>query len=85
MFRVPSSGDAPTFDQTFEVGFVRWLTSNATDRREWQVRRQIATRLQADQARAARAAKYEPQLAELRARAAEIRAEIAAKMAAQRR
>jgi hypothetical protein len=85
MFRVPSDADAPSFDQTFKVGFMGWLTSSAADRREWQVRRQIATRLQADQAKARRDAKYQPQLAELRARSAEIRAEIAAQIRGRRR
>lgn len=45
MFRVPSDADTPTFDQTFKVGFWRWLTSSGTDRKEWGRRRNAAAKL----------------------------------------
>jgi hypothetical protein len=44
MFRVPSDATAPTFDQTFKVGFLRWLTSKKDERREWMRRRNAAAR-----------------------------------------
>lgn len=44
MFRVPVSGEMPTFDQTFKVGFWRWLTSKAPERKEWMRRRTAAAR-----------------------------------------
>lgn len=81
MFKVPSDPDAPSFDQTYTVGFMRWLTSSAADRREWRIRRDIANRLRAERARVARDARYQPQLADLRARAAQLRAEISAQWA----
>lgn len=42
MFRVPSDAAAPTFDQTFKVGFLQWLTSSGADRHEWTRRRRAA-------------------------------------------
>lgn len=42
MFRVPNSADNPTYDDTFKVGFWRWLTSSAADRKEWARRRNAA-------------------------------------------
>ncbi|WP_326564543.1 hypothetical protein [Micromonospora peucetia] len=42
MFRVPSDPARPTFDHTFKVGFFQWLTSNKTNRQEWQRRRNAA-------------------------------------------
>jgi len=45
MFRVPMDPERPTFDQTFKVGFVQWLTSKADERREWMRRRNAAARL----------------------------------------
>lgn len=47
MFRVPSSHANPTFDETFNVGFFRWLTSRSADRHEWTRRRNAAARLAA--------------------------------------
>jgi hypothetical protein len=44
MFRVPTNPDNPTFDNTFKVGFVRWLTSSKTDRGEWARRRNAAAK-----------------------------------------
>jgi hypothetical protein len=41
--RVPSSADNPTYDETFKVGFWRWLTSSKADRVEWARRRNAAT------------------------------------------
>lgn len=43
MFRVPSDRDAPTFDDTFKIGFFRWLVSKSADRKEWTRRRNAAT------------------------------------------
>jgi hypothetical protein len=40
--RVPTSATEPTFDQTFRVGFWRWLTSSKPDRAEWARRRNAA-------------------------------------------
>lgn len=85
MFRVPSSADAPSFDQTFKVGFMRWLTSSAADRHEWRIRMDIANRLRHDQATTARTEKYAATNAELRARSAQIRAEIMAQLRGRRR
>ena len=45
MFRVPVDGDNPTFDDTFKVGFGKWLTSSAAERKEWARRRNAAARL----------------------------------------
>ena len=42
MFRVPVDPQSPTFNQTFKVGFLRWLTSNAPERKEWMRRRTAA-------------------------------------------
>lgn len=42
MFRVPNNPDQPTFDDTFKVGFWRWLISSAADRKEWARRRNAA-------------------------------------------
>lgn len=47
MFRVPSDAAAPSFDETFKVGFLQWLTSSKADRQEWMTRRNIAARLAA--------------------------------------
>lgn len=44
MFRVPSDPDSPSFDQTFKVGFWRWLTSSGADRKEWARRRNLAAK-----------------------------------------
>lgn len=85
MFKVPADPHAPSYDRTITIGFWQWFTSSKADRQEWKVRGDIANRLRAEQAKAARNAKYEPRLAELRARAAEIRAEINAKVAGRRR
>jgi hypothetical protein len=41
MFRVPTSAENPTFDDTFDVSFWRWLTSKKDERVEW-TRRRIA-------------------------------------------
>lgn len=40
--RVPADPDNPTFDTTFKVGFMRWLTSSAAERKEWARRRNAA-------------------------------------------
>lgn len=40
--RVPSDPNNPTYDHTFNVGFMRWLKSNAAERREWARRRNAA-------------------------------------------
>ena len=40
--RIPADPDNPTFDATFDVGFWRWLTSNADERKEWARRRNAA-------------------------------------------
>lgn len=45
MFRVPNSAEAPTFDSTFKVGFVQWLTSKGPERREWMRRRNAAAQV----------------------------------------
>lgn len=45
MFRVPESADRPTFDHTFKVSFLRWLTSKAPERREWMRRRNAAAKV----------------------------------------
>jgi hypothetical protein len=42
MFRVPTNAEAPTFDHTFKVGFMQWLTSNGVERIEWMRRRREA-------------------------------------------
>lgn len=39
MFRVPTSADNPTFDDTFKVSFWKWLGSKKHDRGEWMRRR----------------------------------------------
>jgi len=67
MFRVPQNPDTPTFDDTFKVGFFRWLTSKKTERGEWMRRRNAATRLAA-----------ENQVAKARTRQAETDADRAA-------
>jgi hypothetical protein len=41
--RVPTDPTNPTYDQTFTVGFWRWLTSSAAERKEWARRRNAAT------------------------------------------
>ena len=51
MFRVPVDGDNPTFDDTFKVGFGKWLTSSAAERKEWARRRNAAARLAASRQR----------------------------------
>lgn len=51
MFRVPANPDAPTFDDTFTVGFGKWLTSSAAERKEWARRRNAAARLAASRQR----------------------------------
>lgn len=87
MFRVPSDAAVPTFDQTFKVGFFRWLSSSATDRQEWATRRNIAAKLaganrvaRGEQSLAAHHERYVDRRAELEARAAQIRAEISAQV-----
>jgi len=45
MFRVPQNPDTPTFDDTFRVGFFRWLTSKKTERGEWARRRNAAAKV----------------------------------------
>jgi hypothetical protein len=45
MFRVPSDRDHPTFDDTFKVGFLRWLASRKPERQEWMRRRNAAAKL----------------------------------------
>lgn len=45
MFRVPSSADAPSFDNTFAVSFLAYLHADAETRREWSRRRSQAARL----------------------------------------
>ncbi|MFC7534591.1 hypothetical protein [Actinoplanes sp. GCM10030250] len=45
MFRVPADPASPTFDETFRVGFGRWLASSASDRHEWMRRRNAAAKL----------------------------------------
>jgi hypothetical protein len=40
--RVPSDPDNPTYDNTFTVGFWRWFTSSAAERKEWARRRRAA-------------------------------------------
>lgn len=45
MFRIPVDADTPTFDNTFKVSFRRWMTSSATERKEWARRRNSAARL----------------------------------------
>jgi len=45
MFRVPSDPHNPTYDATFKVGFMRWLTSSGAERREWARRRNTAAQL----------------------------------------
>jgi hypothetical protein len=45
MFRVPVSGEEPTFDDTFKVSFWKWLTSKSGERREWAARRNAAAKL----------------------------------------
>lgn len=45
MFRVPSDPNQPTFDHTFKVGFVRWLSSKPAERKEWMRRRNAAARV----------------------------------------
>lgn len=52
MFRVPSNADAPTFDDTFKVGFFRWLSSKGVERIEWQRRRNMAAQTAAANQRA---------------------------------
>lgn len=42
MFRVPINPTTPTFNDTFKVGFFRWLTSKAPQRQEWRRRRDAA-------------------------------------------
>jgi hypothetical protein len=42
MFRVPSNPIAPTFDHTFKVSMLMWLTSKSPARREWRRRRDAA-------------------------------------------
>jgi hypothetical protein len=42
MFKVPSDPDNPTYDHTFTVGFMQWLTSSAADRAEWKRRKNAA-------------------------------------------
>lgn len=84
MFRVPSDAEVPTFDQTFKVGFFRWLTSSGTDRREWTTRRMTATRLKAAASRAAANQRYADRREQLRVQAAEIRRQISAELAKRR-
>ena len=45
MFRVPSDPNQPTFDHTFKVSFVRWLTSKGPERKEWMRRRNAAAKV----------------------------------------
>lgn len=54
MFRVPQDPEKPSFDQTFKVGFVRWLKSSKPERKEWMRRRNAASAVAAanQQARA---------------------------------
>lgn len=92
MFRVPASADAPSFDQTFSVGFFRWLTSSAADREEWTTRRNIAAQLArenqvaaADQSIAARREQFGRDLVAMQARAGQLRAELRAARRARRR
>lgn len=40
--RVPTDSDNPTYDSTFKVGFMRWLTSSKAERNEWTRRRNAA-------------------------------------------
>jgi hypothetical protein len=47
MFRVPVSGEEPTFDDTFKISFWRWLTSKSAERREWFNRRRAGSKLAA--------------------------------------
>lgn len=42
MLRVPSNPSAPSFDDTFKVGFWQWLGSKKHDRVEWARRRNVA-------------------------------------------
>lgn len=44
--RVPADPHNPTYNHVFLVGFWRWLTSSAADRREWRRRRDIALKIQ---------------------------------------
>lgn len=48
MLRVPVNPDRPTFDETFKVGFFRWLTSKKTERKEWARRRNAAAKIARD-------------------------------------
>ncbi len=60
MFRVPRSADHPTFDDAEKIGFGRWLTSSAVDRREWMRRRNAAAQLAAANQRARATERYRP-------------------------
>jgi hypothetical protein len=53
MFRVPTDPTHPSFDQTFKVGFFRWLRSSKVDRLEWRRRRNAAAELAGEHQRAA--------------------------------
>lgn len=43
--RVPSNPAYPTFDETYDVGFVQWLKSTKDERKEWGRRRNAAAKL----------------------------------------
>lgn len=40
--RVPTDPTSPTFDSTYKVGFMKWLTSSKAERQEWARRRNTA-------------------------------------------
>lgn len=42
MFKVPRDPQNPSYDDTFTVGFWKWLTSSGNDRKEWQRRKNAA-------------------------------------------
>ncbi len=81
--RVPVSAEHPSFDYTTKIGFWRWLTSSAADRKEWARRRNAAAKTaqgnqqqRAEDHNARRQAELKGRRVELDARADEIKAEI---------
>jgi hypothetical protein len=72
MFRVPRDPNAPTFDETFKVGFWRWLGSKAKDRHEWRRRRDLAAKV-AERNQVAQADEWQAEFQQRRAEAKQAR------------
>lgn len=62
MFRVPTDTHKPTFDDTMNISFWRWLTSSVNERRFWKMMRNMAAST-AQQNQAVRAKLYAEQMA----------------------